>query len=163
VIIEVTHMPETNTPEGTSSSEAATTAGGAPPAAKKTAARETSEDAGSILSNLQGITIDIPGVEAATKIADLTVAQFVSLMDQISRQLNQVSGQLSRRSAQPVDIDATIQHIREIMNGEDAGSDDLRAAVRAAQNAILDNTPTLIRSAQARVVQQSQQPRDADK
>jgi hypothetical protein len=90
-----------------------------------------------------GITIDIPDVDADTPIGSLTVSQFVMLM-------RQIDSQLPKRAASPAEVEATVERIRAIMNGDDESSPDVREALRGAQNAILDNMPAMVRAARGR-------------
>ena len=112
-----------NTSPGTDSADASTT-----PAADPAAGQ---------------VSIDIPGVESTTHVGDLTVEQFVSLWAQLN-------AQLPAPKPKRADVEATVAKIRDMMNGDDDASDEVRAALRGAQKAILDNMPAMVRAAQGR-------------
>jgi len=90
----------------------------------------------------QGIVIDIDGVSPQTRIGDLTVAQFVSLLVQVSGQTRPVSP--------PPDAEAFRKALKEVekaISAEGEPSEPPVKVVREFQKLILERMPGLIEEA----------------
>jgi len=97
--------------------------------------------------------VNIPGADLNTPLGELTVRQFVLLLEQVDRQL-------PKRTGLPQDAAATLQAIQAVMAGAQRGrGNELTEAVRQAQLAILKEMPAIIKQSRQLVPEE----REGDK